>query len=135
LWAASLIWWSFILLCRSFLISCSPTCQSFLWVAKPFEFYVGSHCLCLLIQNVIFKKCSINLKAGRRGKMKNTDETNHKQLVRGYTFIQLYQQVNTNYLNPPIKRQTLSDRINKQDISIYYQQETHFKTKACFGLL
>jgi hypothetical protein len=37
------------LLGRSFLISCSPICQSFLLVAEPFEFYRGSHCLCLLI--------------------------------------------------------------------------------------
>jgi hypothetical protein len=37
------------LLCRSFLISCSPICQSFLLVAEPFRFYWRSHCLCLLI--------------------------------------------------------------------------------------
>jgi hypothetical protein len=37
------------LMCRRFLVSCSPTCQSFLLVAKPFELYVGNHCLCLLV--------------------------------------------------------------------------------------
>jgi hypothetical protein len=37
------------LLCRSFLISCSIICQSFLLVAEPSEFCLGSHCLCLLI--------------------------------------------------------------------------------------
>jgi hypothetical protein len=49
LWAASSVWWPFLLWCRSFLISCSPICQSFFLVARPFEFYWGSHCLCLLI--------------------------------------------------------------------------------------
>jgi hypothetical protein len=37
------------LLCRSFLISCSPMCQFILLVAEPFEFYLESHCLCLLV--------------------------------------------------------------------------------------
>jgi hypothetical protein len=38
-----------LLFCRRFLISCSPICQSFLLHVKPFEFYWGSHHLCLLI--------------------------------------------------------------------------------------
>jgi hypothetical protein len=37
------------LLCISFLISCSPICQVFVLAAEPFEFYLGSHYLCLLI--------------------------------------------------------------------------------------
>jgi hypothetical protein len=37
------------LLCIRLLILCSSICQSFLSVAEPFEFYWGSHCLCLLI--------------------------------------------------------------------------------------
>jgi hypothetical protein len=49
LWAASWIWWPFLLLCRSFLVSFSPTCQSFLLAEKPFAFYLGSYCLCLLV--------------------------------------------------------------------------------------
>jgi hypothetical protein len=36
------------LLCRRFLISCGPICQSFLTVAEPFEFNWWSACLCLL---------------------------------------------------------------------------------------
>jgi hypothetical protein len=46
LWIASSIWWPFHLLCRSFLISSSSICQSFLLVAEPFELYLGSCCLC-----------------------------------------------------------------------------------------
>jgi hypothetical protein len=34
---------------QSFLISFSPICQFFLLVAEPFEFYLRSHCLYLLI--------------------------------------------------------------------------------------
>jgi hypothetical protein len=49
LWRASSIWWPFFLLCGSFFISWSPFCQSSLSVAEPFEFYLGSHRLCLLI--------------------------------------------------------------------------------------
>jgi hypothetical protein len=49
LWAVSSIWWPFLLLCKIFLISCNSICQSSLLVAKPLEFYLVSHCLCLLI--------------------------------------------------------------------------------------
>jgi hypothetical protein len=45
----NLVTFLLLLLCSSFLISCSPICQSFLLVAEPFEFYLVSHCLCLLI--------------------------------------------------------------------------------------
>jgi hypothetical protein len=37
------------LLCRNFLVSCSPICQSVLLVAEPLEFCLGSHCLCLCV--------------------------------------------------------------------------------------
>jgi hypothetical protein len=47
LWEASTIYKPFHLLFRSFLILCSPICHFFLLVAEPFEFYLGSHCLCL----------------------------------------------------------------------------------------
>jgi hypothetical protein len=49
LWTASSFWWPFLLLFRSFLISCVPICQFFSWVAEPFEFYRGRHWLFLLI--------------------------------------------------------------------------------------
>jgi hypothetical protein len=49
LWAASSIWWPFLLLCRSFVASCSPIYQSFLLVAEPFVFCLGTQCLCLLV--------------------------------------------------------------------------------------
>jgi hypothetical protein len=49
LWTASSIWWLYLLFCRSFLISCSTICQSFLLDAEPLEFSLGSHRLCLLI--------------------------------------------------------------------------------------
>jgi hypothetical protein len=38
LWVASSIWWSFLFLCRSLFISCSPLCQSYFLVAEPFEY-------------------------------------------------------------------------------------------------
>jgi hypothetical protein len=34
---------------QSFLFLYTPICQSFLLVTEPFEFYWGSHCLCLLL--------------------------------------------------------------------------------------
>jgi hypothetical protein len=37
----------FLLLCRSFLISCSPICPSLLWVSRLLEFYWGGPCLYL----------------------------------------------------------------------------------------
>jgi hypothetical protein len=43
------IWEPFLFLCKSFLVSCSPICQSFLLVAEPFNLYLRSHCLCILI--------------------------------------------------------------------------------------
>jgi hypothetical protein len=49
LWVASSFLWLFLLLFRSILVSCSPICQSFLLVAEPFEFYLESHCLFLLV--------------------------------------------------------------------------------------
>jgi hypothetical protein len=44
------------LLCRSFSVSSSPICQSFRLVAKPFEFYLGSHwsCLLALVYSLLF---------------------------------------------------------------------------------
>jgi hypothetical protein len=48
-WVVCLIWRPLLLLCRSFLISCSLICWSFPLVAGPIEFYWGSHCLCLLL--------------------------------------------------------------------------------------
>jgi hypothetical protein len=46
------------LLCRSFLISYSPICQSFLLVAEPFVLYWGNHCLSLLtpVYSLLFPK-------------------------------------------------------------------------------
>jgi hypothetical protein len=49
LWAACPTWWPLPLLVRSLLVSCSPTCQSFLLVGQSLEFYLGSHCLCLYV--------------------------------------------------------------------------------------
>jgi hypothetical protein len=48
-WTASSMCWPFLVLFKSFLISCSLICPSFLLVAEPFEFYLGIHCLCILI--------------------------------------------------------------------------------------
>jgi hypothetical protein len=44
------------LLCRIFLVSCSPTCQSFLLVAEPFEFYLGT--LSMPINSSVFPALS-----------------------------------------------------------------------------
>jgi hypothetical protein len=48
LWAASAIWWSFLLFFRRLLVSCSLICNPF-FLNESFEFYLGSHCLCILI--------------------------------------------------------------------------------------
>jgi hypothetical protein len=46
----SSIYRPFLLLCRSFLISCSPICPSFLLVVGLLEFYWGSPCLSYCFQ-------------------------------------------------------------------------------------
>jgi hypothetical protein len=49
LWASSSAWWFLHSLCRIFLVSGCPICHSFLLIAKPLEFYLGSDCLCLYV--------------------------------------------------------------------------------------
>jgi hypothetical protein len=62
LWVVSSIYRPFHLWSKSFLISCSLICQSFLLVVEPFEFYLGRHCLCLLIP---FCSCSFSALASK----------------------------------------------------------------------
>jgi hypothetical protein len=49
LWAISLVWWLFLLLCRRFLAPYCPICWSFLSIAKVLEFYSRSYSLCLCL--------------------------------------------------------------------------------------
>jgi hypothetical protein len=49
LWVVSSVQRLFLLLCRSYLILCSPICLFFLLVAELLEFYWGNPCLCLLL--------------------------------------------------------------------------------------
>jgi hypothetical protein len=47
--AAPSIWWHFFSCAEAFEFHVVPFCQSFFLVAELLEFYLGSHCLCLLI--------------------------------------------------------------------------------------
>jgi hypothetical protein len=60
----SSIYRPFLLLCRSFLISCSPICPSFLLVAGLLEFYWGSYFLDLLLPEYFFLFLVLNLDFG-----------------------------------------------------------------------